>query len=269
MISLQIELLDRFLPDPGLLLRLAEFVVTFAVVYVVGRYAVEPLVEGLLEAARVEVTLARTVEQVVHVGVLAVGAVTAARSANLGGLLDVTGPLLAAVTLAVGFAARDILANLVGGLFIVADPNFRIGDWIEWDGETGVIDDITFRVTRVRTFDNEVLTVPNSQLATSAVTNAVERDRLRISLEFFIGYDDDLGEAIRILEEEAERVEEVLSEPAPNVRVVEVNDSRVGLQSRLWIAEPSRTDFVRVRSTYLQRVRDRFHEAGISMPPSW
>ena len=266
---LQIELVERFLPDPRLLLRLGEFVVTFAVVYVVGRFAVEPLVERLLTATRVEVTLARTVEQVVHVGVLLVAVVTAVRSANLGGIFDVTGPLLAAVTLAVGFAARDILANLVGGLFIVADPNFRIGDWIEWDGETGVIDDITFRVTRVRTFDNEVLTVPNSQLATSAVTNAVERERLRISLEFWIGYADDLHAAIDVLQTEAERLDEVLDDPAPTVRVVEVNDSRVGLQSRLWIDDPSRTDFVRVRSAYLGRVRDRFHEAGISMPPSW
>ena len=269
MTVLQIELVDRFVPDPVLLARFVEFVVTFAVIYLGGRFAIEPMVDWLLDVARVEVTFARTIEQVVHVGVLLFGFVAAARSANLGGLFDVTGPLLAAVTLAVGFAARDILANLVGGLFIVADPNFRIGDWIEWGDQSGVIDDITFRVTRVRTFDNEVLTVPNSQLATSAVTNAVERDRLRISLDFWIGYDDDLGEAIRILEEEAERVDEVLADPAPNVRVVEVNDSRVGLQSRLWIADPSRIDFVRVRSTYLERVRDRFHEAGITMPPSW
>ena len=264
-----LQFVDRFLPDLVLLARIVEFAITFGVIYLVGRYVVEPLARWLLTAARVEITLGRTIEQLVHVAVVVFGLFTAVTSANLGGLLDVTGPLLAAVTLAVGFAARDILANLVGGLFIVADPNFRIGDWVEWDEGTGVIDDITFRVTRVRTFDNEIVTVPNSQLATSAVTNAVERDRLRISLEFQIGYDDDLHEAIRILEAVADRMDDVLAEPEPNVRVVEVNDSRVGLQARIWIADPSRTDFVRVRSSYLEHVRDRFHEAGITMPPSW
>ena len=266
---LVLQLVDRFVPDLVLLTRIVEFVLAFAAIYVVGRYVVQPLLERLLTAARVEITLARTIEQVVHAGVVLFAVFTAITSANLGRLLDVTGPLLAAVTLAIGFAARDILANLVGGRFIVADPNFRIGDWIEWGGESGVIDDITFRVTRVRTFDNEVITVPNSQLATSAVTNSVERERLRISIEFRIGYDDDLGEAIRILEDVADRTEGVLDDPAPTVRVVEVNDSRVGLQTRIWIADPSRTDFVRVRSAYLQRVRDRFHGAGITMPPAW
>ena len=261
--------LDRFFPDPVLALRFVEFVLTFLLIYLVGRFALEPLLRRVLTASGLEVTLRRSVEQTVHAGVVLFGLFTAATSADLVGLLDVTGPLLAAVTLAIGFAARDILGNLVSGVFIVADPKFRIGDWIEWDERSGVIDDITFRVTRVRTFDNEVITVPNSELATSAVTNAVDRDRLRISLEFWIGYEDDVGDAIDILESEAAAAAEVLEAPEPTVRVVEVNDSRVGLQSRLWIADPSRTDFVRVRSAYLRRVQDQFRRADITMPPAW
>jgi len=68
----------------------------------------------------------------------------------------------AVIVAALGFAAQDVIGNLVSGAFIVTDPKFNIGDWIRWNEREGVIDDISFRATRVRTFDNEIITVPNS-----------------------------------------------------------------------------------------------------------
>ncbi|NIS36217.1 MAG: mechanosensitive ion channel family protein, partial [Actinobacteria bacterium] len=59
---------------------------------------------------------------------------------------------------------------------------------------------------------------------------------------------------------------EVLDDPAPSVRLTELADSYVGLQSRFWIADPGRTDFVRVRSEYVEDVKNRFDEAGIEIP---
>lgn len=251
------------------LVRVVTLVGVFVAVYLVGRYVVEPLLTYALETAGVEVTLRRTVEQTVHVAVLLFGTYAGLTFSNVTRYINVTAPIVAAVTLAVGFAARDIVSNLVSGVFIVADPTFKIGDWIEWNEQSGVIDDITFRVTRVRTFDNEIVSVPNSQLATSAVTNSVERDRLRISTEFWIDYDDDLDVATTILRQEAESAAEILDSPEPTVRVMDVNDSRVQLQSRIWIQHPSRQDFVNVRSEYLRRVKARFREEGIRMPPAW
>lgn len=214
-------------------------------------------------------TLRRTIEQIVHAGVVLLGLYAAFTLSDFGRFINVTGPVLAAVTLAVGFAARDIVSNLVSGVFIIADPRFKIGDWIEWNDNAGVIDDITFRTTRVRTFNNEIVSVPNSQLATSAVTNSVEENRLRITSEFWIGYGDDVDVATTILREEATALDEVIDQPVPTARIMEVNDSRVQLQSRIWIRDPSRQDFVRIRSAYLHRVKERFREEGIRTPPAW
>ncbi|MGM0717986.1 MAG: hypothetical protein ACQET5_12615 [Halobacteriota archaeon] len=111
--------------------------------------------------------------------------------------------------------------------------------------------------------------MPNAELATSAVTNSVEENRLRITSEFWISYEDDVNVAMRILREEAKAVDEILDRPAPTAGVVEVNNSRVQLQSRIWIGDPSRQDFVRTRSVYLSRVKERFHEEDIRMPPAW
>jgi small-conductance mechanosensitive channel len=161
---------------------------------------------------------------------------------------------------------QDVLKNFVAGIFIFTDKPFRIGDWIEWDDHAGVVEDISLRVTRVRTFDNELLTVPNATLTDDVIKNPVAKDTLRLKFVFGIGYDDDIAEATEIIVEEAEAHEEILDDPAPSVRLTELGDSAVGLQSRIWIANPSRSDFTRIRGEYVTAVKDRFDAAGIDIP---
>ena len=95
------------------------------------------------------------------------------------------------------FAAQDVLSNFVAGICILQDWNFNIDDWIEWDDRAGFIEDIGFHVTRVRTFDTETVTVPNTELATAAVTNRMSNETLRISTTFGIGYGNVIDEATR------------------------------------------------------------------------
>jgi len=163
---------------------------------------------------------------------------------------------------------QNVIANFVAGVFIYTDKPFKIGDWIEWDGGdySGVVEDISLRVTRVRTFDNELLTVPNSALTDNVLKNPVDADKLRLKFVFGIGYDDDIEQATEIIVEEAERHPDILDDPAPSVRVTELGDSDVGLQSRIWIADPSRADFVRTRGEYVTDVKKRFDEEGIDIP---
>jgi small-conductance mechanosensitive channel len=172
----------------------------------------------------------------------------------------------AALTLALGFASQDVISNLVGGVFLIGDPSFNIGDWIEWDDNAGVIEDISFRVTRVRTFNNELVTVPNSTLANTDITNPVAKDTLRVTFPFGIGYGDDIDRATDIIVEEAESHEDILDEPPTTVRLTELGSSAVVLVSRFWIGNPSRADFVKTRSEYVQTVKERFDEEGIDMP---
>jgi len=161
---------------------------------------------------------------------------------------------------------QDVIANFVAGIFIFTDKPFRIGDWIEWDGHSGIVEDISLRVTRVRTFDNELLTVPNSTLTDGVIKNPVAKDQLRLQFLFGIGYDDDIDQATDIILEEAENHEDILEDPAPSVRLTELGDSSVGLKSRIWIANPSRGDFVKTRGEYVQAVKERFDHAGIDIP---
>ncbi|MFD1569304.1 mechanosensitive ion channel family protein [Halorubrum laminariae] len=266
MTLLQLDAVANAIDLPGIATAVAGFIVGFLAVLLFGKYAFVPGVRRVLgsrgfdKAVR---SLATSVASgVVWVAALAIGFTVAGYGAFLSAFAVFGG----AIALAIGFAAQDLLGNFVAGVFILKDKPFEVGDWIEWNGNAGRVEDIDLRVSRVRTFDNERITVPNGDLANNAVTNPVAYETLRQKFVFGIGYDDDIDEATDIIVEKAAEHEEILDDPAPSVRLTELGDSAVGLQARIWIADPDRGDFVRVRSEYVAAVKEAFDDAGIDMP---
>jgi small-conductance mechanosensitive channel len=263
--------LARFLANNGVpyadaIGSLIAFVVALLVVYVVGRVVVIPLVDRVMETRGLEVHARRPLRKLTLAIVVFVGVAVAFGFAGYGNFLQSLATVAAAATLAIGFAMQNVIANFVAGVFIFTDKPFRIGDWIEWDGNSGIVEDISFRVTRVRTFDNELLTVPNSNLTDDVIKNPVAKGQLRLQVPFGIGYDDDIERANEIILEEAHDHPEILEEPAPSVRLTELGDSSVVLKSRIWIDEPSRSDFVKTRGEYVTAVKRRFDEEDINIP---
>jgi small-conductance mechanosensitive channel len=258
------SVLPTWLADP--LGMAAMFLVAFLVIYVVGRLAILPLVDRVLQARDLDEHARTPLRRVASIVILFAAVAIAFGAAGLGNFLTAIATIGAAATLAIGFAMQDVLKNFVAGVFIYTDKPFRIGDWIEWDGNAGIVEDISLRVSRVRTFDNELLTVPNSQLTDGVIKNPVAKDKLRLKFVFGIGYDDDIDGATEIILEEARNHPEIMDDPEPSVRLTELADSYVGLQSRIWIAQPSRADWVRTRAEYVQSVKERFDEAGIEIP---
>jgi small-conductance mechanosensitive channel len=242
------------------------FVAAFVVAYVVGKRAVLPILDRVLEARNLDRHAKTPIRKLVWIVYLFVAVTAAFGVAGYNGFLRSLATIAAAATLAVGFAMQDVLKNFVAGVFIFVEKPFKIGDWIEWDGNSGVVEDISLRITRLRTFDNELLTVPNGQLTDSVVKNPVDADELRLKFVFGIGYDDDVEAATEIILEEARAHDGIMDDPEPSVRLTELGDSSVGLQSRIWIANPSRADFVKTRGEYVRRVKARFDEAGIDIP---
>ncbi|WP_439026139.1 mechanosensitive ion channel family protein [Haloarchaeobius sp. DT45] len=242
------------------------FVVGFLAVYVVGRIVVLPLVGRLMDRRGLDKHARVPLRKITNFAIFFAAIGFAFAFAGFGNILTALATIGAAATLAIGFAMQDVIANFVAGVFIFTDKPFRIGDWIEWDGYSGIVEDISLRVTRVRTFDNELLTVPNSQLTDGVIKNPVAKDQLRLQFLFGIGYDDDIDQATEIIVEEAEDHPGILNDPEPSVRLTELGDSSVGLKSRIWIDNPSRADFVKTRGEYVQAVKERFDEEGIDIP---
>ncbi|ESP89185.1 mechanosensitive ion channel family protein [Candidatus Halobonum tyrrellensis] len=268
-----VQLIAGLLRDVGVpdgvavvLAGIVTFVVVLGAVYLLGRALLLPLLDRLLDSRGLEPHARRPITKLANVAVVFAGVAVAFGLAGYGDFLQSLATIAAAATLAIGLAMQDVLKNFVAGVFIFTDRPFRIGDWVEWDDHAGVVEDISFRVTRVRTFDNELLTVPNSQLTDGVIKNPVAKERLRVKFLFGIGYDDDVERATDLIVEEARRHPDVLDDPEPSVRLTELADSYVGLQSRIWIANPSRADFVEIRGDYVTNVKARFDDEGIEIP---
>jgi small-conductance mechanosensitive channel len=242
------------------------FVIVFVVLYLLGKVTVVPFADRLLRGRDLDAHARKPVTKVVSILIVFVAVGAAFALAGYGSILTALATVGAAATLAIGFAMQDVLKNFVAGVFIFTEQPFRIDDWIEWDGNAGIVEDISLRVTRVRTFDNELLTVPNSQLTDGVIKNPVAKDKLRLKFLFGISYDDDIDKATEIIVEEAEDHPEIMDDPAPSVRLTELGDSSVGLQSRIWIENPSRADWVKTRGEYVTAVKRRFDEEDVTIP---
>ncbi|WP_280586607.1 mechanosensitive ion channel family protein [Halorubrum sp. Boch-26] len=266
MYPLQLDAITTAVDLAGIATAAVGFLAGFLAVLLFGKYVFVPGVRRVLESRGFDKAVrslgTSVANAIVWVAAIAIGFTVAGYGAFLSAFAVFGG----AVALAVGFAAQDLLGNFVAGIFILKDKPFEVGDWIEWDGNAGRVEDIDLRVSRVRTFDNERITVPNGDLANNAVTNPVAYETLRQKFVFGIGYDDDIAQATDIIVEKAESHEEILDDPGVSVRLVELGDSAVGLQSRWWISDPDRGDFVRVRSEYVTAVKEAFDETGIDMP---
>ena len=242
------------------------FVVAFVVVWVVGRYLLVKLVQGSLSARGFDQTVVQLAGKTAAALAFFVALAVAFTVAGFGSFLAAFATLGGALALALGFAAQDLIANFVAGVFILKDRPFEVGDWIEWEDKSGVVRQIDLRVSKIETFNNEVITVPNSDLANNPVTNPMANDRLRLQFVFGIGYDDDIGEATDVILEDARSNPDILDDPEPSVRTTELADSYVGLESRIWVDDPDRGTFKRVLSEHVRGVKERFDAEGIDMP---
>lgn len=253
-------------PIVSTITTIVTFIVAFVAIYYISKRLFKHGVRRGMESRDVNKTVISLSVSVAEAIALLVAIAASATVAGFGVVLAAFATLSSALALAVGFAAQDMISNFVSGIFILRDEPFHVGDWIEWNGMEGVVRDIQLRTSKIETFDNEIITVPNSHLANNAITNPVSNDRLRIPFLFGIGYDDDIKKAKRVILEEAKRTEGTLSDPGPAVNLTELGSSYVGLTGTVWIGDPDHGDYVRVKSDFVQAVKERFDAEGIDMP---
>jgi MscS family membrane protein len=154
------------------------------------------------------------------------------------------GPWLASagvVGLAIGFAAKDSLANLFGGIFVIMDSPYQIGDYINLDsGERGKVIKIGLRSTRLLTRDDVEVTVPNGVIANAKVVNESGGpwQKRRVAVTVGVAYGSNVTQVNALLMKSAERVEWIATDPPPRVRFTEMGDSALIFRVLGWIREP-------------------------------
>jgi small conductance mechanosensitive channel len=178
------------------------------------------------------------------------------------------GPVFGAVGiggLAVAFAAQSIIANFLASIILQVRRPFRRGDQIETNDCEGVVEDVDFRVVRLRTFDGEMVVVPCADVLSNPIVNLTRLGRRRTTLEVGVSYDADLEETRRVLLDAVSDVEGVLERPTTEVWVEEFGESSVNLAVRFWHA-PDVATLWRVRSHVAVAVKNTLDELGVEIP---
>jgi len=183
--------------------------------------------------------------------------------------IDVTAWLASAgiIGIAVGFAARDTLANLFAGIFILADAPYKLGDFIILDsGERGRVTDIGLRSTRLLTRDDVEVTLPNAVIANAKIINEsggpYEKERVRV--EIGVAYGSDIDRVREVLIDVAKDCTLVADVPPPSVRFRAFGDSALIFELRGWINEPVQRG--RAVDRLCTGIYKRFQEEGIEIP---
>lgn len=179
---------------------------------------------------------------------------------------NVTGLLagLGVAGLALGFAAKDTLANFISGITILWDRPFRVGDRVEVDGEFGQVKEITLRSTRIHTPGNRVVIIPNQGVVNNKIVNHTMLSSVRLDVPFGIAYREDIDAARGAVLAVVENDDRVRERPPPEVVVTEMAESSVNFELRLWLKNPH--EEIPLNLVYTEAIKRALDGAGISIP---
>ncbi len=246
----------RFIPN------LITALVTFAASLLLSGFAAQWVRQAVKVKIRDRETL-YLLSRLTRWSVLILGTVVALGQVNF----DVTGFIaglgIAGVT--VGFALQDIARNFVAGIILLIRQPFDIGDAVEVGGYAGSVLDITTRDTVLKTWDGEMVILPNIDVFTSAITNYSKLPHRRRTVYIGLGYEEDVGQATRVFLDAIRSVEGVLDDPPPSLLAEELGDSTLTLAARFWVNQETHSLFD-VHSEVVRAIKEIAQEKEIDLP---
>jgi len=217
----------------------------YSIVVIAAAYFVYAIIDTLIirgwkrVAARTKVKTDDTLTSLIH-GVLKFTLIVLAVLY----ILDLWGieifPLLGALGvagLAVALALQPVLSNIFSGVAMILDKSVRAGDWVVLDdGTSGVVEKIGIRSTKVKSFDNEMIIVPNTKLADSQIHNvSLPEPMARVVVPFGVAYGSDVEKVRKVILAELKKVKHVLKDPEPSVRFLEMGDSALNFKAYFYL----------------------------------
>ena len=238
--------------------------VTAIVIFYVGKIVVSIVVRALrklMQRQEVDKTLETFVCNLLRMVLMVIVIIAA-----IGALGIQTTSFIAifgAAGLAVGLALQGSLSNFASGVLIVLFRPYRVGDFVEAAGISGVVEQVQILTTVLKTGDNKQIIVPNGQIMDSIITNYSANDTRRVDMVVGVSYDDDLDKVRETIEQLVAAEDRILDEPACTIAVSALADSSVNFVVRPWVKT---SDYWGVMFDLTEAIKKRFDKEGISFP---
>jgi small conductance mechanosensitive channel len=253
------ELLEKFLLFiPNLIVALVVFILALLLSSLIARW-VRRVVKERIEDAETRCLLSRLARW----SVVILGILVALEQVDF----DVTGFVagLGIAGFTIGFALQDIARNFVAGILLLVRQPFRVGDAVEVGDYAGTVLEITTRDTVLKTWDGEMVIVPNMNVFTNAIKNYSQLPLRRRTVNIGLGYDEGVDRAMQVFLEAMRGVEGVQDDPAPEVLTEELGDSALMLAARFWVNQETHGLFT-VHSKVVQAIKEAAEREGIDLP---
>jgi len=171
--------------------------------------------------------------------------------------------VIGAAGLAIGLSLQNSISNLAGGFIILFAKPFKVGDYIETGSFSGTVQAISILYTRLLTFDNKAVYIPNGQISSNTLINYNEEKTRRLDLVFSISYKDNFNTAKDIIKKAIQDNPLALSEPEPIIRVSEHASNSINIIAKIWVASEN---YWNLNYDLLETIKTEFDSAGISIP---
>ena len=163
----------------------------------------------------------------------------------------------------IGFAFQDTLGNLAAGFMIAISKPFRVGDYVDIAGHSGSVNHVGASITTMTTVDNKRIIIPNGAIWGNPIVNYTALSQRMIDMSVGIGYEDDMGKAMKVTMDVLKKHKNVLRDPAPSVAIKELGDSSVNLLVRPWVET---SDYWATKWELTKQIKEAFDKEGISIP---
>lgn len=168
--------------------------------------------------------------------------------------------------LAVGFAAQSTLANFIAGITILLEQSFQVGDWVNINDNEGRVVVIALRTTHVLTRDNITVIIPNSNVASSEVTNLTSKNFIRFNIRMRIAFEDDIEKAREVILQVLADSEVVLKRPETSATVDEIGEYGVFFIVRFWVKPAAVARMPKIKEGLTEDIKRAFDASNISTP---
>ena len=190
------KFVDKFV---NFLPTLITAIIIFIIGIILAKIIVKILSKGL-QKSKLDVTAHGFIKSLVRITLYTIVIVIALSSTKIVDMSSLVA-IIGAAGLAVGLALQNSLSNLAGGFIILFSKPFSVGDFIESNGVSGKVDNITILYTRLMAADNKVIYIPNGQVSGSKIINFTQEKLRRLDMNFGISYSNDYHKAIDIIKE--------------------------------------------------------------------
>ncbi|MGJ8548803.1 mechanosensitive ion channel family protein [Winogradskyella wichelsiae] len=171
--------------------------------------------------------------------------------------------IIAAAGLAIGLALQGSLGNFAGGVLIMIFKPFKIGDYIQAQGESGTVKEIEIFTTKLTTPDNKEVIIPNGSLSNGNIVNFSTEATRRVDFTFGVGYDSDIKLTKETILSVINKHDLILKDPAPAINVSELGDSSINFFTRVWV---NKADYWAVNFDVIEQTKEALDAAGIDIP---